>query len=181
MPRFIALLRGVNVGKGNRVSMAEWKTLLEANGFEAVQTLLNSGNAVFSHSGSSSPQHAAVIGTLLERQLGVSVSVVVKSAAELSAIVSANLFPVPEEEYSRFLLVFSQKTEPLLALSSLMQAAALPERFFVTEHAGYLHCPSGILQSKVAQALLGRGGQSLTTRNLATVLKLANLVNTKAG
>ncbi|NBP09031.1 MAG: DUF1697 domain-containing protein, partial [Gammaproteobacteria bacterium] len=43
MPRYAVLLRGVNVGKGNRVPMAEFKRLLEALGATEVKTLLNSG------------------------------------------------------------------------------------------------------------------------------------------
>jgi uncharacterized protein (DUF1697 family) len=47
MPRFVVLLRGVNVGKGNRVAMVEFKESLEGLGYTDVKTLLNSGNAVF--------------------------------------------------------------------------------------------------------------------------------------
>ena len=53
MPTFIALLRGVNVGKGKRVPMAELRDLLSGLGFAEVTTLLNSGNAVFRATGSS--------------------------------------------------------------------------------------------------------------------------------
>lgn len=43
MPRFVALLRGVNVGNGNRLPVADFKVLLESLGYEDVHTLLNSG------------------------------------------------------------------------------------------------------------------------------------------
>ena len=45
MPTFVALLRGVNVGKAKRVPMAEFRALLLALGYTRVATLLNSGNA----------------------------------------------------------------------------------------------------------------------------------------
>lgn len=48
MPIFVALLRGVNVGKAKRVPMAELRALLAGLGHTGVATLLNSGNAVFS-------------------------------------------------------------------------------------------------------------------------------------
>lgn len=51
MPRFVALLRGVNVGKGKRVPMAELRKVLTALDYRDVQTLLNSGNAVFESGG----------------------------------------------------------------------------------------------------------------------------------
>jgi hypothetical protein len=47
----------------------------------------------------------------------------------------------------------------------------------VTEHAAYLHCAAGLLESKAAAQLLGKGGRDLTTRNWATVLKLAGEMN----
>jgi uncharacterized protein (DUF1697 family) len=47
-----------------------------------------------------------------------------------------------------------------------------PERFHIGSHAAYLHCASGILESKVGSALLGKVGREVTTRNWATVLKL---------
>ena len=48
-----ALLRGINVGKAKRVPMAELRALLAGLGYGDVQTLLNSGNAVFTHANAS--------------------------------------------------------------------------------------------------------------------------------
>lgn len=47
MPAFAALLRGVNVGRGHRIAMADLRALLAALGYLRVATLLNSGNATF--------------------------------------------------------------------------------------------------------------------------------------
>ena len=58
MPVYIALLRGVNVGKAKRVPMAELKALLAGLGYDRVETLLNSGNAVF-HATKASPKELA--------------------------------------------------------------------------------------------------------------------------
>ena len=62
------------------------------------------------------------------------------------------------------------------ALSGLATLAPLvvpPEQYAVGKGAAYLLCASGILESTVAQALLGKAGRSVTTtRNWATVLKL---------
>ena len=53
MPLYVALLRGVNVGRAKRVPMADWRALLEELGCEGVRTILNSGNAVFRAAGRS--------------------------------------------------------------------------------------------------------------------------------
>jgi len=81
VPRFVVLLRGVNVGKANRVPMADFRSLLEAQGFTGVRTLLNSGNAVFDAVGGTPPAHAKAVRAALEEKLDVSVPVVVKPAA----------------------------------------------------------------------------------------------------
>ena len=47
MPRYVALFRGINVGKAKRIAMADLRALLEKLGYTDVKTLLNSGNAVF--------------------------------------------------------------------------------------------------------------------------------------
>ena len=54
MPTYIALLRGVNVGKAKRVPMAHWKALMADLGYANIRTLLNSGNAVFEAKGKTS-------------------------------------------------------------------------------------------------------------------------------
>ena len=97
MPAFVALLRGVNVGKAKRVPMAEFRGLLSGLGYTGVETLLNSGNAVFRASAGTPARHAASIAAALSSRLGVDVPVVVKSAKELAAIVAEN--PIAVGDY----------------------------------------------------------------------------------
>ncbi|MEX8500212.1 MAG: hypothetical protein AB3X40_07370, partial [Leptothrix ochracea] len=52
-----------------------------------------------------------------------------------------------------------------------------PEQFLIGKNAAYLHCATGILESKAGEALLGKAGKSVTTRNWATVLKLQALIS----
>jgi uncharacterized protein (DUF1697 family) len=170
--RFIALLRGVNVGKGKRVPMAELKAMLEGLGCEDVSTLLNNGNAVFTSSSRSTAKHAAAIATALEERLGVSTPVIVKSAAELDAIIAASPIAPPEAEHSRYLVAFAATSADLHGLEPLHALVQPPERFVITPAAAFLHCPAGILQSRIGEALLGKAGRRVTTRNWATVLKL---------
>lgn len=47
MQRYIALLRGINVGGKNKISMKELKAGFEELGFSNVVTYLNSGNVIF--------------------------------------------------------------------------------------------------------------------------------------
>lgn len=173
MPRFAVLLRGVNVGKGNRVPMAEFRAVLEALGHSDVQTLLNSGNAVFSASARSTQKLADGVAAAVQQRFGVSTPVVVKAAAELAAIVAGNPIVPPADDHSRFLVAFAMNPAALQGLVPLQSLLLPGERMAVTEHAAYLYCAGGLLESKVGEALLGKAGRGLTTRNWATVLKLA--------
>lgn len=175
MARFVVLLRGVNVGTGNRVPMAGFRAALEGLGYTDVRTLLNSGNAVFSASGRREGQLAHDIARVVEERFGVVTPVIVKSARALDAIVAGNPFPPSEAEHSRFLVAFAADVGTLQALESLSPLLRPGERFAVTEHAAYLHCAGGVLQSRAGEALLGRAGRHVTTRNWATVLKLRAL------
>ncbi len=176
MPQFAVLLRGVNVGKGNRVPMAAFRIMLEQLGFLEVRTLLNSGNAVFASPGRSGSKHAQTIAASLQQQFGVSTPVIVKSAAELAAIIKNNPMVPPESEHSRFLVVFGQEQSALRSLEPLLPLAQGSERLVITREAAYLHCPAGLLESRVGEAMLGKPGRGVTTRNWATVLKLGLLL-----
>ena len=177
MPQFVALLRGVNVGGANRVPMAALRNLLEDAGCTEVATLLHSGNAVFRASGRLASRHAAVIGERLQESLGVSVPVVVKPATEFLAAVAENPFVLDDELHSRYLVAFGQDEPAIQGLSALLPLLAEPERLHIGQRAGYLYCATGILESKAARALLGKLGRQVTTRNWATVLKLAALLS----
>jgi len=177
MPTFVALLRGVNVGKAKRVPMADFRALLGELGYTDVATLLNSGNAVFRAGTGTPAKHAAEIASAIAARLEVEVPVIVKSAKELSAIVSENRLAGGAQDHSRLLVAFVQGSKELATLAAIEPLVAPPEQFLVGKNAAYLHCASGILESKAGEALLGKAGRVVTTRNWATVLKLQALAN----
>jgi len=177
MPAYVALLRGINVGKARRVPMAELRAVLSGLGYTGVATLLNSGNAVFRAPGGTSARHAAGIAAAISTQLKVDVPVIVKSAGELAVIVSQSPIAAETEEHSRFLVAFVQDAKALSVLGTIESLVVPPERFVVGKNAAYLLCPRGILQSRAWEALVGKAGTSVTTRNWATILKLHALAN----
>lgn len=175
MPVFVALLRGVNVGKSKRVPMAEFRTLLAELGYTDVTTVINSGNAVFRATAGTPARHAAAIRTAIAARLSVDVPVIVKSARELAAIVAENSLAAHAPDHSRLLVAFTQDAQALSGLGAIAPLVVPPEQFLTGKHAAYLHCVTGILESKAGEALLGRTGKSATARNWATVLKLLAL------
>lgn len=86
MPRYAALLRGVNVGGKNKLAMAELRAALSAHGFKDAKTLLNSGNVLLS---SGSPEEAErSLRTLLSEEFSLEIPVLVLPQTELRALLS---------------------------------------------------------------------------------------------
>ncbi|MFL7811161.1 MAG: DUF1697 domain-containing protein, partial [Anaerolineae bacterium] len=79
----IALIRGINVGRANRVAMAELRALVEALGYTHVRTLLNSGNVVLVAACATPSEAADRIEGALGARLGVSARITALTAAEL--------------------------------------------------------------------------------------------------
>lgn len=180
MARFVALLRGVNVGGAKRVPMADWRALLGALGYGGVQTLLNSGNAVFESSGRSTAAHASRIQAAVAETLRVDVPVIVKSAKDWAAIEAGNSLATSAADPSRLLVAFTGEPSALHGLAALQPLVSAPEQWLLGAHALYLWCPNGVLQSKAAEALLGKVGKAVTTRNWATVTKISALLRQNA-
>ncbi len=180
MTRFVALLRGVNVGRAKRVPMAGWRALLTGLGYEDVATLLNSGNAVFTASGRTGQAHARLIRAALAQALDLDVPVIVKSAREMAAIVVQNPFAALAGDPSRLLVGFAAAPEALARLADIASLVQAPEQFHLGAQALYLWCPAGILQSRAGEVLLGPRGREITTRNAATVGKIVALLDAGA-
>jgi len=172
VPRYVALLRGVNVGGANRVPMAAWRANLESLGCTRVRTVLASGNAVFDHPSRSPAPLAARIRAGLVESLGVDVPVIVKSASELAAIAAGNRLAKLAANPSRLLVAVASAPADLAALTPVAKLARPPSRAHLGRHALYIWCPDGIAHSEAAKALLGRAGRGCTTRNWATVMKI---------
>ncbi|MBK8287131.1 MAG: DUF1697 domain-containing protein [Ahniella sp.] len=177
MPTYVALLRGINVGKAKRVPMAELRALLSELGYSKVSTLLNSGNAVFNADMGTSAKLAHDISKAISSRLNIEVPVIVKSAQELTDIVAGNSLTFEEQDFSRLMVAFAQDPGTLAGLVAIEPLVVAPEQFLIGRNAAYLHCASGILESKAAAAMLGKIGKEVTTRNWATVLKLMALAD----
>ena len=177
MPTFVALLRGVNVGKAKRVPMAGLRAVLSRLDYTGVATLGNSGNAVFQAPGGAPAKHSSTIAAAIADRLQVEVPVIVKSASELAAIISESPIKAEAAEHPRFLVAFTQGAEALASLTAIEALVVPGEQFSIGKNAAYLLCAGGVRESKVWDALLGKAGKAATTRNWATVLKLQALAN----
>lgn len=180
MTRYIALLRGINVGGRAIVSMADLRALLADMGFKAPRTLLQSGNAVFDVAGRPS---AASLEKKLEIQakerFGHPIDFMLRSADEWRELIRRNPFPREAAEDPAHTLVMVLKTAPAAAALEALQAEYQgPESMHLDDRQLYLLYPEGIGRSRLTNVRLERAlGCSGTARNWNTVLKLAGCLD----
>ncbi|CAN5691485.1 DUF1697 domain-containing protein [soil metagenome] len=84
--RYVALLRGINVGGRNLVAMTDLRAALEAHGLDKVSTYIQSGNVLFETDAPAKSLEADIEATL-EKAFGVPLLVVVRSHRQLQAVV----------------------------------------------------------------------------------------------
>jgi uncharacterized protein (DUF1697 family) len=176
MSRYVALFRGINVGKAKRIAMADLRAQLETLGYTGVKTLLNSGNAVFTGGAGAPDKHASRIRAAVAMKLGVDASVIVRSDKDIAAIIAGNTLDKVATNPSRLLVVMTADTKALGALEALASRRWGKERVHVGKHAAYVWCANGILESQALEALLGALGTGGTTRNWSTLSRIHALM-----
>jgi uncharacterized protein (DUF1697 family) len=172
--RYVALLRGVNLGRVRQVGMPRLRELLTAQGHSGVRTHLRSGNVVLD-SPLSEAELAADLAEAIEREFGFAVPVVVRTGVELAATVAADPFAGTATDPARYLVTFMAEAP------DADRVAALPPvegggAYRVRGRELHLWLPDGIQATPLASwrwdVLLGRPG---TARNWNTVTRLAGL------
>ena len=174
--RYVALLRGINVGGHNKVPMQTLRELLGRIGGTAARTHLQSGNAVFTHEETDTDRLAAGLEQAIADELGLSITCMVRTGADLRRVVEANPYPMQGVNGSRFLVVFLSGPAPVDMLAAIDQSAYAPDTLRPGEREIYAHFPDSIRDSKLAALLSDRRlGMSATARNWNTVTKLLEL------
>ncbi|HET8673989.1 MAG TPA: DUF1697 domain-containing protein [Thermoleophilaceae bacterium] len=172
MPSYVALLRGVNLAAHNRVAMADLRRVLTDAGFSDVATHLQSGNAIFGARQRSSAAVEKAVEKVLSSELGLDIDVMVRTAAELAAVVEGTPYPAGKTLYVAFL-----KSEPQPeAVAALEPARFEPERFELRGRELYLHYPNGYGRTKMGGAYFERVLKvPATVRNWNVTSALAEL------
>jgi uncharacterized protein (DUF1697 family) len=169
--RHVALIRGINVGKAKRISMAELRAAIEALGYTDVKTLLNSGNVVFT-SDVAPAKAAASIEKILTHEIGVPARVTVVTDEEMATAIAENpLLDVADNPSRSFVAVLTNPAD-LSKLKPLMQETWDPEALALGKGVAYLWCPDGSIDSPLSKAVARALGDGVTTRNWATMLKI---------
>jgi uncharacterized protein (DUF1697 family) len=180
MATHVGLLRGINVGGRNRVSMGDLRDVVASLGHTEVVTYIQSGNVVFTARETDTAALAGALEQVIAKALGVRPSVVVLSRDELGQVIRDNPYPSEPNPKCVHAVFFSQDIGPeaKAAVATAEQRAGERGGRDEARVAGrtlYLHTPDGFGRSELAALLLGRSSSPAaagTARNWATVTKL---------
>jgi uncharacterized protein (DUF1697 family) len=172
MVKYIALLRAVNVGGTGKLPMSDLKAMCEDAGFSKVQTFIASGNVVFESKASASKVKCDLEARLLayaESPIGV----VVRTAAEMAAVLKANPFPMAAPSHT--IAIFLDASPPADALARA--SGVKDEQMRLGKREIFVYYGAGMGKSKLNIPAAKSG----TARNMNTIAKLAQMAANLSG
>lgn len=168
MTAYVALLRAVNVGGTGKLPMADLRAMGEVCGFAEVRSFIASGNLLF-----VSDLDEAGVKASLEARLadyaGKQVAVLVRSAAEMTAIVTVN--PFPDAHRSRHLVHFYDSAPPADLIAGCRDIAG--ETLAIGGRELHVDYGDGIRHTRLK---IPRHGDS-TSRSINSVMRIAALLS----
>jgi uncharacterized protein (DUF1697 family) len=175
MARYVALLRGINIGPRNRIAMPALREALAEAGFEDVQTYVQSGNVVLTSRAKAETVRRQV-GKVIADSFGLEIDVLVRTRADLDRIAEANPLKKVATNPKRYQVTFLESKLPAETVRKLEELAAHGEQIVARGQEVYAWTPDGIARSKLWAKLAGTSlGVTATSRNWTTVEALRDL------
>lgn len=175
MATLVALLKGINVGGRNRLSMKDLAAILVKAGTCDVKTCIQSGNAVFQ---SNTRDHAALARTVtsgIKKAHGFEPRVLVLGMDVFIDAMQKNPFPEAEATAKTLHLGFLASPPAHPDIAKLDDLRKDSERFRLIDSVFYLHAPEGVGRSKLAATAEKLLGVPMTVRNWNTVCRIRDL------
>ncbi len=176
MTAYVALLRAVNVGKANRITMDRLRTGFLTAGYEDAVTYIQTGNVVF---GSELDDVAVAkhVEDAVLAPIGLAVTVVVRSAAELARVVVTNPFLAADNvDPARLHVAFLTSTPTADAKQRFLAAADLcDDEVVVAGSEVYISFARGAGSTTLTPAIWNKLGVQATMRNWNVTRALADL------
>lgn len=158
--------------------MGDLRTLLLAVGAEDVVTYVQSGNAVFKSRMGDAAALTEAIERRIGRDLGLEITVVLRTKAQLARVAAGNPFAAGESDVKKLLVTFLAETPSRARVRALDPSEFAPDEFRLVGKEVYLHCPDGYGRTKLSNAHFEKQlGVAATTRNWNTVRNLAELAS----
>ena len=172
MTRYIALLRGINVGGRNKVPMAALRETCESIGCADVATYIQSGNVVLTSPLDAKKLRAALESAIAE-QIGVSPVVVIRTHQQLADVIAGNPFPKADTDHLH--VAFLGDKPDAGQVAGLAELDHPPEEVAVRGSDAYFHLPNGLGRAKLPELFGRRVKTPATVRNWRTVNKLLQM------
>jgi uncharacterized protein (DUF1697 family) len=177
MARLVVLLRGINIGSRNRISMPELREALEDTGYDDVRTYLQSGNVVLT-STASAKKVARNCERLIADRFGLEIAVVARTHSELAKVVERNPLKRVAKDPKRYQVSFLETKAAAKVVRELEDVAADQEEVVSIGREIYAWHPARVARSKLWAKLAGKNlGVTATARNWTTVEKLLELAD----
>ena len=178
MARYVALLRGINVGGNNHIKMTELKACFEKQGLRDVVTYIQSGNVLFTGGGNES-KLCSGIEAVLAKTFDYRASVVLRSQKELGDIVrrAPKGFGTKPDEY-RYDVIFLKA--PLTAPGAMKSVKTKPGVDQATAGTGVVYFSRLIkkaTQSQLPKLVSQPVYKSMTIRNWNTTTRLLQMMD----
>lgn len=173
MQRFVAFLRGINLGK-RRPPMSRLKTLFEEMGFAEVETFIASGNVLFSSKAKDIGNLQQRIAAHLEKALGYEVDTFVRTAAQVVAIGAAKPFPEEGKPGITVHVGFLHQPLPPKTARKLAAIRTADDEFRVKGAEYYWLCRTRVSKSRVwsSPEMKALKLPTSSARNMTSVRKL---------
>jgi uncharacterized protein (DUF1697 family) len=174
--KYVAFLRGINVGGKNKVKMETLREICGALGFENVKTYINSGNIIFETVKNDDKKLAAKIETAIEKEFGLKIKVIVRTIAEIEEIVKNNPFDGQFENDKDLHVFFLDEDLPAEKCDLLLSNNNENEMYFASDREIFCLLRVGVLDSLMGKDYIGKKLKvSATARNWRTVNKILEL------
>lgn len=176
MPRYVALLRSVNIGGYGRMAMKELRESFVTLGYDDVVTYIQSGNVLFSASSRSEEAIVDAIERQIAHDFGDAPAVLLRTVPELRRIGSKSPYAKAERNPALHHVTFLAVAPSKAIVKALELPPSGKDELVVDGREVYVHTPDGYAGTKYTGALLERRlGVVSTTRNWNTVTKLCEL------
>jgi len=171
--KYVALLRGINVGGKNMLPMKALAEMFAAAGCRDVATYIQSGNVVFSATAAVLKKLPGAISGKIADDFGHRVPVMIRSHDQMAAVVLDNPFLKAGEPEKLLYVAFLADVPGADAVTKLDPDRSPPDRIFVSGGEVYLCLHNGAAKTKITNAWLDSKLSTISTaRNWATVMKL---------
>ena len=177
MSKYVAFLRGINVGGKNMIKMETLREMFAALGFNDVKSYINSGNIVFETAKTDDLKLAEKIGKAIEKEFSMTIGVMVRQKSEIEDIIKNNPFEGKFENDKEVHVLFLNEELPKEKSELLVSNNNENEKFVVRGREIFYHA-SGVSfpDSLMGKDFIGNKLKvSATARNWRTINKIAEL------